>query len=57
MPNEYENKLVIPPKYKRLPSRPKKVTHKKFDKTISSRINFYGRFDHQGHNRRTRNFF
>ncbi|XP_047249868.1 uncharacterized protein LOC124885672 [Capsicum annuum] len=57
VPQEVMNEVVLPPKYKRPPGRPKKNRHKKSSETMTSSSNCYGRCGYAGHNRRTCNFF
>lgn len=69
MPKEVEEEVILPPKYKRPPDRPKKARykksnenikkerHKKSNGTISSNTNCCEKCRHQGHNKRICNFF
>ncbi|XP_047259017.1 uncharacterized protein LOC124891273 [Capsicum annuum] len=57
MPQEFMDEVVLPPKYKRQPERPKKNRHKKSSETMTSSSNCCGRCGYAGHNRRTCNFF
>ncbi|XP_047270827.1 uncharacterized protein LOC124899710 [Capsicum annuum] len=57
MPQEVMDEVVLPPKYKCLPKRPKKTRQKKSSETMTSSSNYCGRCGYEGHNRRTCNFF
>ncbi|XP_016561805.1 uncharacterized protein LOC107860828 [Capsicum annuum] len=57
VPQEVMNKVVLPPKYKRPPERPKKNRHKKSSETMTSSSNCCRRCGYEGHNRCTCNFF
>lgn len=57
VPKKFEEEVILTLKYKRPTERPKKSKHKNSDETISSSTNCCGRCGHEGHNRRTCNFF
>ncbi|KAM3309327.1 hypothetical protein P3S67_011071 [Capsicum chacoense] len=57
VPQEVMDEVVLPPKYKRLPGKPKKNRNKKSSETLKSNNNYCGRCGYEGHNRRTCNFF
>ncbi|XP_047268197.1 uncharacterized protein LOC124898608 [Capsicum annuum] len=57
VPQEVMDEVVLPPKYKRQPGRPKKSRHKKSSETMTSSSNCCGRCGFPSHNRRTCNFF
>ncbi|XP_047259033.1 uncharacterized protein LOC124891301 [Capsicum annuum] len=57
VPQEVMDEVVLPPKYKRQPGRPKKNRHKKSSETMTSSSNCCGRCGYAGHNRCTCNFF
>ncbi|XP_047268091.1 uncharacterized protein LOC124898496 [Capsicum annuum] len=48
---------ILPPKYKRPPSRPKKGRHLKSSESLTASSNHCSKFGHAGHNRRTFNYF
>ncbi|KAM3322804.1 hypothetical protein P3S67_003955 [Capsicum chacoense] len=57
VPPEVLEDMVLPPKYKRPPKRPKKGRKKKSSETFSLTSNRYGKCGYEGHNRRTCNYF
>ncbi|KAM3301630.1 hypothetical protein P3S67_016132 [Capsicum chacoense] len=57
VPQDGMDEVVLPPKYKRPPERPKKSRHKKSCETVTSSSNCCGRCGYHGHNRCTCNFF
>ncbi|XP_047268047.1 uncharacterized protein LOC124898443 [Capsicum annuum] len=56
VPPEVLEDVVLPPKYKRPPGRPKKGRKKRSEK-FSSTSNRCGKCGYEGHNRRTCNYF
>ncbi|KAH0705967.1 hypothetical protein KY285_010491 [Solanum tuberosum] len=57
IPDSVLNEVVLPPKYKRPPGRPKKSRHKNMSEKISSSTNCCGQCGQEGHNRRTYSYF
>ncbi|XP_047264665.1 uncharacterized protein LOC124896854 [Capsicum annuum] len=57
VPQEVMDEVVLPPKYKRQPGRPKKNRHKKSSEAMTLSSNCCGRCSYAGHNRHTCNFF
>ncbi|XP_047264187.1 uncharacterized protein LOC124896630 [Capsicum annuum] len=57
VPGFVDDEEVLPPKYRRPPSRPKKGRYLKSSESPSSRLNHCGKCRRADHNRRTCNFF
>ncbi|KAM3251628.1 hypothetical protein P3L10_005698 [Capsicum annuum] len=57
VPPEVLEDVVLPPKYKRPPGRPKKGRKKKSSEKFSSTSNRCGKCGYEGHNRRSCNYF
>ncbi|XP_055810254.1 uncharacterized protein LOC129880305 [Solanum dulcamara] len=56
IPKEILEEIILPPRYKRMPGRPKKGRKKYSSEKIRTSINSCSRCGHEGHNRKTCNF-
>ncbi|XP_069154332.1 uncharacterized protein [Solanum lycopersicum] len=57
VPESVLEEVVLPPRYKKMPGRPRKKRKKNADEKLSGNTNCCGRCGQEGHNRRTCTFF
>ncbi|XP_069154906.1 uncharacterized protein [Solanum lycopersicum] len=57
VPKSVLEEVILPPRYKKMPGRPRKKRKKNADEKLSGNTNCCGRCGQEGHNRRTCTFF
>ncbi|KAH0776309.1 hypothetical protein KY290_007720 [Solanum tuberosum] len=57
VPESVLEEVVLPPRYKKMPGRPRKKRKKNADEKLTANTNCCGQYGQEGHNRRTCTFF